>query len=236
MTKRRPLIGVTTSARGGWRLWWFNHCAIRRAGGRAVRLTTHREAPDEPLDGLVIGGGDDIDARLYGGDLRMGVRVDPERDRLEYRWLETATRHDLPVLGICRGAQILNVFRGGTLHADIYEAYDGLPRQRAVLPLKSVDVMPGTRLHEILGLTRCRVNSLHHQSVDRLGAGLKVAARDRHGIVQGLDCETGTFTVGVQWHPEFLVFDRRQQNLFRALVRAAGAQALDRSPAASYVG
>lgn len=221
MTRRRPLIGITTSARGGGRLWWFNRCAVYRAGGRAVRLAAGRETPEESLDGLVIGGGDDVDARLYGGELRMGVRIDPDRDRLEYRWLEAAARRDLPILGICRGAQILNVFRGGTLHADIYEAYAGLPRQRALLPLKQVAITPGTRLHEILGLTRCRVNSLHHQSVDRLGDGLKIAAHDKHGIVQGLDAETGQFVVGVQWHPEFLIFNPRQQNLFRALVRAA---------------
>jgi putative glutamine amidotransferase len=202
-------------------MWLFNWLAVRRAGGRAVRLTSQRAAPREPLDGLVIGGGDDVDASLYGGDVRLAVRIDSDRDALEYRVLREARARDLPVLGICRGAQILNVFLGGTLHGDIYAAFNDLPRQRALLPLKRIDILPGTRLHDIIGLSRCRVNSIHHQSVNHLAAGLKVAAVDRHGIVQGLDAEVGTFIVGVQWHPEFLVFNRPQQRLFRALVDAA---------------
>ena len=223
VTSRRPLIGVTTSARGGRLMWAFNWLAVRRAGGRAVRLTSQRAAPREPLDGLIIGGGDDIDASLYGGDVRLAVRIDSDRDALEYRVLREARARDLPVLGICRGAQILNVFLGGTLHGDIYAAYAGLPRQRALMPLKRIHILPDTRLHGIIGLARCRVNSIHHQSVDLVAPGLKIAAVDRHGIVQGLDAETGTFLVGVQWHPEFLIFNRPQQRLFRALIQAARA-------------
>ena len=221
MSHRRPLIGVTASDRGGRLMWRFNCAAIRRAGGAPVQLTPRNPSPLRPLDGLVIGGGDDVDAGLYGGDLRLTTRIDPGRDALELRYLDLAARERLPVLGICRGAQIINVFRGGSLHGDIYSAYADLPRQRALLPRKQVTITPGTRLHNILGLTRCRVNSLHHQAVDRLGTGLRVAARDDHGIVQGLDAEAGTFLVGVQWHPEFLVHDRHQQRLFRALVQAA---------------
>jgi putative glutamine amidotransferase len=232
MSGKRPLIGVTTSARGGRLMWWFNALAVWRAGGKPVRLTAGRPGPEKPLDGLIVGGGDDVDARLYGGDLRMDVRLDPERDALEYRMLTAARAADLPVLGICRGAQILNVFLGGTLHSDIYEAYAGLPRQRALLPLKRVRISPDSRLHRIIGLDVCRVNSLHHQSVDKVAPGLKVAGMDRHGIVQALDAETGTFVVGVQWHPEFLVFNRPQQRLFRALVAAAKAHGAARSEAA----
>ncbi len=218
---QRPVIGVTTSAHGGRLLWLFNALAVRRAGGCPVRLTSRRAGDAGRLDGLIIGGGDDLDARLYGGDVHLGVRIDPERDALEYRMLAQARARDLPVLGICRGAQLLNVFLGGTLHGDIYAAYANLPRQRALLPRKRIHVLPGTRLHAVLGLSRVRVNSLHHQAIDRVAAPLAVAACDRHGIIQAVDIEAGTFTLGVQWHPEFLVFNRPQQRLFRALVRAA---------------
>jgi len=221
VTSRGPLIGVTTSARGGRIMWLFNWLAVRRAGGRAVRLTSAHPASAEPLDGVIIGGGDDVDASLYDGDVRLAVRIDPDRDALEYRVLREARARDLPVLGICRGAQILNVFLGGTLHGDIYAAFADLPRQRALLPLKRIHIFPDTRLHSIIGLGRCRVNSIHHQSVNHVAPGLKIAAVDRNGIVQGLDAEVGTFIVGVQWHPEFLIFNRPQQRLFRALVRAA---------------
>lgn len=220
MTARRPLVGVTASVRGGRWMWLFNQLAVCRAGGRAVKLTADSARPAEELDALIIGGGDDIDARLYGHDLQVGVRIDPERDNLEMRCLEAAAKRGLPVLGICRGAQILNVFRGGTLHPDIYDVYIDAPRRRTPLPRKRVHIEPGTRLHSILGLPHCRVNSLHHQSVNRPGEGLRIAAKDEHGIVQGIDTESGQLIIGVQWHPEFLVFDRQQQNLYHAVIHA----------------
>jgi putative glutamine amidotransferase len=221
MSGRPPLVGVTASARGGRTMWLFNRCAVWRAGGSAARLVAGDAVPADRLDALIVGGGDDIDARLYDQDLHLDVRIDSERDALELRYLEAATRRGIPILGVCRGAQMLNVFRGGTLHADIHKVYPKLPRRRTPLPRLRVDIVSGTRLHEILGLERCRVNALHHQSVDRTGEGLKVAATDSDGIVQGLDCESGPLCIGVQWHPEFLVLDRRQQNLFRAVVQAA---------------
>jgi putative glutamine amidotransferase len=218
---RRPVVGVTASARGGRVMWWANALAVRRAGGRPRRITADDPGPRNGLDALLIGGGDDIDAELYGMDLKVDVRIDRERDRLELAMLERAQARGLPVLGVCRGAQMLNVFRGGTLHPDIYQAYGGLPPQRTVLPRKRVTIAPDSRLYAVVGLRRCRVNSLHHQSIDRLGQGLRAVAFDRYGIVQGIDCETGQYVIGVQWHPEFVPLNRHHQNLYRALVRAA---------------
>jgi len=84
-----------------------------------------------------------------------------------------------------------------------------------------VHIEPGTRLNEILDLSSYRVNSLHHQAVDRLGTNLRVAARDDHGVVQAIESPSRKFLIGVQWHPEFLIFQSSQQSLFRALVRAS---------------
>ncbi|SDG29229.1 putative glutamine amidotransferase [Limimonas halophila] len=201
-------------------MWLFNRVAVARAGGTATRLTPEDGARVDNLDGLIIGGGDDIDARLYGHDLYLEVRIDPARDALELRCLEAAAARGIPVLGICRGAQILNVFRGGTLHPDIGAAYPGVRRRRTTLPRLSVTVTAGSRLHGILGLTRCRVNALHHQAIDRLGNGLTAVAHDRAGIVQAVEDPAAPFLVGLQWHPEFLVFNRSQARLFAALVDA----------------
>ena len=225
----RPLIGITASAHGARISSWFNRMAVWRAGGRAVRITTAEPFPLDRLDGLVIGGGDDIDAALYGETSRPHIRIDPDRDRLEMTALDVAERRRLPVLGICRGAQILNVHRGGSLHVDIHEVYEEAPRMRTVLPRKRVTIVPDSGLYRILGLAECRVNALHHQSVDRLGDGMQVVARDRPGIVQGIEAPGYRFLTGVQWHPEYLVADPRQQNLFRSLVDAAKGQ-----PAASW--
>lgn len=217
----RPLVGVTASTRGGRFMWLCNRLAVWRAGGQAIRITAEDSHPPDALDALLVGGGDDIDAELYGLDLRIDVRIDRERDRLELRYLEFAHKHDLPILGVCRGAQMLNVFRGGSLHADIYEAYGDLPRQRTVLPRKYIGILRDSRLYSVMGLERCRVNSLHHQSVDRVGDGLRAVARDKYGIVQGLDCESGTYVIGVQWHPEFVPLNSHHQALYRELIRTA---------------
>jgi putative glutamine amidotransferase len=93
-----------------------------------------------------------------------------------------------------------------------------------VLPKKTVTVVAGSELHRVLGQERCRVNALHHQSVDRLGDGLEVVAHDEHGMVQAIERPGGPYLIGVQWHPEFLVFDGGQQRLFGRLVHAAKAR------------
>ena len=216
-----PLIGVTTSRRGGWRSYLMHRLALTRVGARSVRLMAGRPIPQEPLQGLVIGGGDDIGAEIYGGTVLPDVRIDPERDQLELKLLRAALPAGLPVLGICRGSQMINVALGGSLHTDIHEVYETAPRMRTVLPKKTVTVFPGSRLDEILRCNPCRVNALHHQSVDRLGRGLRVVARDESGIVQAIEAAGSPFLIGVQWHPELLVWKAPQQRLFSALASAA---------------
>lgn len=221
MTSGRPLIGVTTSDYKSRLAWFFDWLAVWRAGGRPVRLSPGRPDGADRLDGIVIGGGDDIEAHLYDGHLQVDVRVDPARDRLELSLLERLVPQGKPTLGICRGAQMLNIFFGGSLHQDIHLVYDDAPRMRTVLPRKTVIIDEGSRLGDIMGIDRCRVNSLHRQSVAHLGEGLKIVAHEPSGVVQGVERPGYPFMIGVQWHPEFLVFSPPQQHLFRALVKAA---------------
>jgi len=207
-------------------MWLFNWFALWRTGGKAVRISPDRPVDFETLDGLLVGGGDDISLSLYldrpeGPELEPEVKIDLERDHLERDLVHAAINAKIPVLGICRGAQMINVAHGGTLHQDIYDTYEGAPKVRTPLPRKRINIDPGSHLHEILATTLCRVNALHHQSVDRPGDGLGVVARDDHGIVQAIEASPARFVIGVQWHPEFLVFDRGQVRLFERLVAAA---------------
>lgn len=216
--KDKPVIGITASRNKSMIAWLFDWLAVKRAGGFPVRVRPGDDIDPDRLEGLVIGGGDDIGAELYNGELTMDVRIDPERDELEKRLLAHAFERRTPVLGICRGSQMINIQLGGTLHADIYETFEGVRRLRTALPRKMVSVDPQSRLGHLLGCVDCPVNSLHHQAVDKLGTGLRIVARDAHGIVQATEDPDHPFLIGVQWHPEFLVLDQGQQRLFRTLV------------------
>lgn len=219
----RPLIAVTTSQRSGWRIFPLVALNVRLGGGRAVRWGTGRPADLASVDGLIVGGGDDIGPELYDGALVTTARLDPERDRLERRLTEAALSRGMPVLGICRGAQMLNVALGGTLHQDAFASYPGSRRYRTILPRREVCVVPGTRLAAVAGTGPMRVNALHSQSIDRLGRDLRVSARDTGDMVQAIERTADPFALGVQWHPEHLFYARRQRALFRALVEAARA-------------
>jgi putative glutamine amidotransferase len=219
----RPRIGVTTSARSGWRVFPLVALNVWLAGGRAVRWGAGRPADLEDVDGLIIGGGDDISPDLYGGHLVTSARLDPARDELEKGLVLAARDRRMPVLGICRGAQMINVALGGTLHSDAYGVYQSSDQVWTVLPRKTVSVAAGSRLSHVAGDSDMVVNALHSQAVDTLGKDLRVAARDRGGMIQAVECLHDPFALGVQWHPEHLFYARRQRRIFAALIDAATA-------------
>ncbi|NBD29579.1 MAG: gamma-glutamyl-gamma-aminobutyrate hydrolase family protein [Alphaproteobacteria bacterium] len=216
----RPRIAVTTSNRSGWRIFPLVALNVRGGGGRAVRWGAGRPSRLADVDGLIIGGGDDISPELYGGALHLSVRIDANRDALELRLAQEALDMGIPILGICRGAQMINVAAGGSLDQDAYRTHGHSTHYRTILPRKTIHPLPGSGLAGIAGAQDMRVNALHSQAVDRVGAGLQVAARDDGGMIQAVEA-AGRFVLGVQWHPEHLFYARRQRALFKALVDAA---------------
>lgn len=188
-----------------------------------MRWGAGRPADLADVDGVVIGGGDDISPDLYNGRVVTSARLDPERDALEHALVVAAMERNIPVLGICRGAQMINVALGGNLHADAYGVYETSDRVWTILPKKRLRIEPSSRLAQIAGSDEMVVNALHSQAVDRCGEGLIVSARDIGGMVQAIERVRDPFALGVQWHPEHLFYARRQRAIFRALVNAARA-------------
>jgi putative glutamine amidotransferase len=195
--------------------------AVRLAGGRPLHLDPERNARPEPVDGVVITGGHDIEPVLYAAAPEVETKYDTARDAFESFVIDEALGQGLPLLGICRGARLLNVRMGGSLFQELRSRREHTSNRWTIFPLKTLLVAPGTRLHGLLGAERTRINSLHSQGIDALGEGLQVSGRDLDGIVQAVEASGRDFLMGVQWHPEFLLFSARQRRLFRALVVAA---------------
>ncbi len=147
--------------------------------------------------------------------------LDPQRDTLEKDLIASALQRQLPMLGICRGMQLINVVAGGNLHQALDGFYEEHPQIRSVLPRKPITARAGSRLSEILGDSPCRVNALHRQAIDRLGEGLRIAACEASGVVQAFEGRGRAWLIGVQWHPEYLPQRPDQQALFGSLVEAA---------------
>ena len=220
---RRPLIAVTGPDRGARGPRLCIALGLRLAGARPIQLSpSDPECPGD-CDGVVISGGHDVEPVLYAAASEVEAKYDRERDAFESGMIDHALERGLPLLGICRGAQLLNVRLGGSLHQDLRRIRKLTSNRRTIFPLKTLLVEEGSYLHALLGTERTRINSLHKQSIDHIGRGLTVAGRDLDGIVQAVEDRDRPYRVGVQWHPEFLLYSRRQRALFRALVDAARA-------------
>jgi len=183
---------------------------LRDAGARAtlVDVSTDEEPDDEVLrraHGIIVLGGGDVDPSFYGHHEPIPNEFgrDPRSDERQLRMIQDAIEADAPMLAVCRGSQLLNVACGGTLIRDIqpgelHHGTDGAP----MFLDEAVDLMPDTRLRRAYGRDRLTVRSGHHQAVDRVGDGLRIAARALDGIVEGTERVDNTWIVGVQWHPE----------------------------------
>lgn len=231
---RRPVIGVTMPEHGDRLSWLALKTAIWLAGGTAVRLTARAPRDPRTIDGLVLGGGSDVYPLAFEGRPKPGYRYDLARGDMEASWALAARRHDLPVLGVCRGAQMLNVLAGGSLHMDL-AAFEGAKlapsRWDHLTARKRVRLRGGSRLAGILGPAPLRVNAIHQQAIDRLGVGLTVAAREANGLIQAIEDRSRRFWIGVQYHPEFMLYRTRHRRLFKALVQAARVRRTERTAA-----
>jgi putative glutamine amidotransferase len=228
MVDKMPVIGVTRCSRLDDYL-----ASVEQAGARA-RVLEVSESPRalvETLDGVLLTGGGDVDPVLYGEERHPTVEdAEPGRDEFEIDLARRAMEADMPLLAICRGAQVLNVAAGGTLVQDIPSSVTTDLSHTLTEPKDCVahpiEVARGSRLHAALGgavdaACTCRVNSRHHQSVGMLGSELVASAVAPDGVIEAIEAPTSRFCVGVQWHPENFWRTGEFRPLFDAFVEAA---------------
>jgi putative glutamine amidotransferase len=204
--------------------------AIRRAGAVPVVIPPLDAAAIESLLdglwGLCLSGGPDLHPVAYGADPHPALGpTEPHLDLFEIALLRAAEARDMPVLAICRGLQVLNVSRGGTLTQDLPTERPSDVEHRQLLagstPTHDVTLDPASLTARCLGVHEARVNSFHHQAVDRLGSGLRAVGWAPDGVVEAIEATDRTFTVAVQWHAESMVDAPEQTRLLEAFAEVA---------------
>ncbi|MBI3725503.1 gamma-glutamyl-gamma-aminobutyrate hydrolase family protein [bacterium] len=237
---KRPVVGieadVAVSPKDGRRfakVYEAYYEAVHEGGGFPVLLPPlagreHLERALELVSAVVFPGGDDMPSQEYGQKPFVSpdsTAIDGERFRFGRELVREATSRALPVLGVCYGAQLLNVAHGGDMVQDIPLLVPGALEHRKIEHKDGshdVEVEPGSRLAALLGARRLRVNSAHHQAIGRVGKGLRVVARSPDGVIEALEGEAdGVFLLGVQWHPERMGAGNAGWGIFSALVQAA---------------
>ena len=232
MSNTQPIIGVTRCSRLDDYL-----ASVEKSGGRprVLEVTDSARKVVGEIDGLLLTGGGDVDPVLYGEERHPSVEdAEPGRDEFEIDMARRAMDADLPILAICRGAQVLNVAAGGTLVQDIPSAVETeLPH--SIQEIKDhiahdVSVTPGSKLQQALGnavssADTCRVNSRHHQSVGKVGRSLAPSATAPDGVVEAIEAPEKAFCIGVQWHPENFWRTGEFKSLFDSFVESARKRA-----------
>ena len=226
---RRPVIGITTYLeRTRYTAWDLDAPVLPRtyidvvaaAGGNPVLLPPLGFADVSFLDGLVIAGGADVDPVRYGESPHpktLGLRSD--RDETEFALARATLDAGLPLLGVCRGMQVLNVVLGGTLTQHVPDVTGTSAHQPAIgqFGRTEVDMVPGSVVADILG-GMATVSCSHHQAIDQLGEGLTITAKSADGVAEAVELPGADFVLGVQWHPE----QDADVRLFKALVARTG--------------
>lgn len=253
----QPLIGITTSIQLREDGLAENHTsfapnamAIERAGGLPVLIPTGLDAETlraiyDRMDGIFVPGGGDVNPDRYGAPHHpMTDRIVDARDTLEISVIQWSAEDDVPLLGVCRGNQVINVALGGTLIQDIPSQLESDINHRfrpegMAFPQEghTVDIESGSRLADIIGATtNVTVNTLHHQSVEKIAPGLIITAHAPDGVVEAVEMPGKHFLLGVQWHPEIMPDNEQMRRLFIAFVNAAQQNMLSKIAKTAVVG
>lgn len=222
--ENRPRILVTRPSNGGFFPWLCLNCILTSMGASVFGIRPQMEYNEKDFDGFILSGGEDIHPALYGQKSLVTTLYDNKRDAKELELMENIDKTKKPVLAICRGMELLNIFYGGTLYQELSHIFDDfLPTKSTLgklLARHRIEIKPNTLLHRILKTSSCKVNSLHHQGINQLGEGLCVSARFKNGITQAIEKQGTHWVLGVQWHPEYIY----QKKIFYHFLEACRKQ------------
>ena len=220
----RPVIAYVTAPKGDWLLSALVDFVIMISGAKPVRLREEPASGKRLFDGLILMGGLDIHPSRYDVSIEVESQFDPDRDMLEISWLQHARDHDLPVMGVCRGLQMLNVFYGGDLHqkldAELTRDWPNGPMGYTFFR-KPVSLAEDSFLSDVFApQAQVQVNSLHRRAVRKIAPGFHATAWGKRGGVQAIEADHSPLRLGVQFHPELLVYRADMRRLFRRFIQA----------------
>lgn len=228
MKRDKPIIGITTDIKNGnYEIEEKYAIAVANAGGIPLLIPSIPEntalikETAARIDGLLLPGSRDMDPKYYNETPHPKLRpMSLERTKMEFTVLEQTLNHQMPVIGICGGMQLLNVFFGGSLYQDIYAFLpNAMPHEKGAV--HEVNIYIGSHLFEIVGEDKISVKSYHHQSVKDVGKGLKKCAQTEDEIVEGIESSDGSYVLGIQWHPE-LEDGETSNRIFKSFVDECG--------------
>lgn len=238
--RSRPIIGITTDfdpAKASYNSYATYASSVEMAGGLPVLIPYRMDQSLIPqlldfLAGMLFSGGDDLDPSLFGETYHANaIPIDPARQQFEMALLAEVERRRMPTLGICLGSQLMNVYRGGSLHQFLPD----LPRQpmlehrklNDVVPRHNVQLKTDSHVAKLLNKSEINANSYHKQSINKVGRGLRIIGTAPDGVIEGTEDPTFPLFLGVQWHPERLADEPDHLALFKLLVQKAGEHIAD---------
>ncbi|MDL0430093.1 type 1 glutamine amidotransferase [Marinobacter sp. TBZ242] len=202
--------------------------ALRLHGARTHFIRPGSRVDVSLLDGLVLSGGTHVHPSRYGQTPQVTANYDLRRDETDFRLLSRAEELNIPVLGICRGAQFINIFRGGSLCQNVTPLRKNTRHRPLLLPLQTVRLVSNSRLGQLMQGPNIGANRIHSQAIKKLGKHLRVVAVDNDLFVQAIENTRGQWLMGIQWHPEYLLYHGGHRRIFSHFVQAAEERKLIR--------
>lgn len=216
----KPVIGITPSIDENFIKLNSLYCeAIEKFNASAIILNYSKDCNNiiNFLDGIILSGGGDISEKYLNEKIHPKANtIYPERDEYEIKLIKSALEKDIPILGICRGAQIINIALGGSIiqHIEFH-----MQKEKRNIATHNINIIKNSKLYNILECLNTNVNSFHHQCIDKPGKDIIYCAYSNDAVIEAIEHKYKKFCIGVQWHPEALFEDNRQKNIFKTLVK-----------------